>query len=1010
MNGRNNKFLIPVAAVVLAVSLIGLAISAKQLFLTSNHQAAGSAGGNATSNAISSKPVNTVNPANANGQATRQAVARTNPANQRANSPPAYSIFHPPPVISYPIHGILNSKLSYPVHFVMAMAACPGGQTIAMATEGQGLVMFRPDARPPHRWVQFHPEKAGGGFPSWNTYSVCFDSQGRLWVGTLRKGVVVGFIGRSGWQWRHYDEICRPASAKDPNFPNEGTMTFNGPIGSHVFAITENPVDHSIWLSTEAGISVYYPRGARHQAAGFAGGSIAAHQAGSDTPGSSSPMLFGRWRYITQANGLPSSPVDCIAFDKTGRVFAGTQCNGIAIATMQDNYQHWRIVKGPDHVTIHGTGNGLPSDLINAILVTKRTSKVYVATDWGLGISDDDGQSWHYIRGQDYAAKVAQLWHPPKHWQQPSPQSLSHLLPGDHVTCLAQDFSGRIYLGTWRNGYAIYQSGKGIIYHNTLPKGAWRHGGDYVNAILPVHLDRQDSEGLGGPTKVVLVARYGPVYNAAGKPVGGKGNPTIAWEGGQNAAKRINERQPNTRFPEAAAPPTRDQLASMADQLAEALKHAPSKSPQIVPITDDWRTQGSWLGRYGRYWACLFACGSGYAPVDCVWRPGAHYLYHGEFVGPHRRAGDSRRFYVRRIFTGDSRDPELPEVYLKDFRYTAQQRTAEDRRDSSIDDHGEIYPITWQGPGIYVYLRIPPGAYTLSLYLLNCNGHTARDRDRDYMLSPIPLSTDYHSMPLARPNITRLADLRGSARDRVVNFWGGEWKRFLVRGPMTLTIRVARNYSLNTILQAAVLDPLSEHPAPYYSGSTAWKFREGRRADFRASLIDAVGDSKPPLGWTSARGATSSRGLVSSQRLLQLLDILEHRDPELWAREQWGIYTPILRYCVGLGATDSSCRLAAGIAGGDCCFRLAMFRKWESSERSCGKVASRVIEDSVLRTSNGGVMGDKALRSRVRKIDAHIALVHPFQFECGVAFYLIRESAKQMKGKDEGGLVPPSGH
>ena len=133
MNGRNNKFLIPVAAVVLAVSLIGLAISAKQLFLTSNHQAAGSAGGNATSNAISPRSVNTVNPANANGQATRQAVARNNPANRRANSPPAYSIFHPPPVISYPIHGILNSKLSYPVHFGMAMAACPGGQTIAIS-------------------------------------------------------------------------------------------------------------------------------------------------------------------------------------------------------------------------------------------------------------------------------------------------------------------------------------------------------------------------------------------------------------------------------------------------------------------------------------------------------------------------------------------------------------------------------------------------------------------------------------------------------------------------------------------------------------------------------------------------------------------------------------------------------------------------------------------------------------------------------------------------------------
>lgn len=616
MNGRNNKFLVPVATVVLMASLIGLAISAKQLFFSPNHQVAGSAGGNAMSNAISSGSVNTVNPTDANGQATRQAFARNNPANQRVNSPSAYSIFHPPPVVSYPLHGILNSKLSYPVHFVMAMAACPGGQTIAMATEGQGLVMFRPDARPPHRWVQFHPEKAGGGFPSWNTYSVCFDSQGRLWVGTLRKGVVVGFIGRSGWQWRHYDEICRPASAKDPNFPNEGAMTFNGPIGSHVFAITENPVDHSIWISTEAGISIYYPRGSRRRNADLRGVHTAADSAGGTAVNpNTAPMLFGRWRYITQANGLPSSPVDCIAFDKTGRVFAGTQCNGIAIATMQDNYKHWRIVKGPDHVTLHGTGNGLPSDLINAILVTKQ-SKIYVATDWGLGISDDDGQSWHYIRGQDYAAKVAQLWHPPKHWQQPSPQSLSHLLPGDHVTCLAQDFKGRIYLGTWRNGYAIYQSGKGIIYHNTLPKGAWRHGGDYVNAILPVHLDRQDSEGLGGPTKVVLVGQYGAIAHPKSSAV------SIAWEGGQKAAKRINERQPDTRFPEAAAPPTRDQLAEMLHQI-QSTKLDPMKPGQVVALPADWRTEGNWEGNYGKYWMCLYDFGGGGGTLaNLIWSPG----------------------------------------------------------------------------------------------------------------------------------------------------------------------------------------------------------------------------------------------------------------------------------------------------------------------------------------------------------------------------------------------------
>ncbi len=968
MNGRNNKFLIPVAAVVLAASLIGLAISAKQLFFSSNHKAAGSAGGNNTSNAISSSSVNTVNPANANGQATRQAVARNNPVNRRANSPPAYSIFHPPPVVSYPIHGILNSKLSYPVHFVMAMAACPGGQTIAMATEGQGLVMFRPDARPPHRWVQFHPEKAGGGFPSWNTYSVCFDSQGRLWVGTLRKGVVVGFIGRSGWQWRHYDEICRPASAKDPNFPNEGTMTFNGPIGSHVFAITENPVDHSIWLSTEAGISVYYPRGAGkkdadlrgvHKAAGFTGGNNPALQTSTDTP-----MLFGRWRYITQANGLPSSPVDCIAFDKTGRVFAGTQCNGLAIATMQDNYQHWRIVKGPDHVTIHGTGSGLPSDLINAILVTKRTSKVYVATDWGLGISDDDGQSWHYIRGQDYAARVAQLWHPPKHWKQPSPQSLSRLLPGDHITCLAQDFKGRIYLGTWRNGYAIYQSGKGIIYHNTLSKGAWRHGGDYVNAILPEHLDGQDSEGLGGPTKVVLVARYGPVYNAAGRPVGGKGNPTIAWEGGQNAARRINERQPNTRFPEAAAPPTRDQLASMADQLAEALKHAPSRSPQIVPITDDWRTQGNWLGRYGRYWACLFAAGYPPNTWDDVWSPRSVRLCHTDFIGPHHIGVNTARYWVKKAWTDDNRALEIPNVFLRD-RYGGGGQApagAQGRTFASADDGGEAYGLAWQGPDFYEFLRLPRGAHEISIYFCNNGGHRGGTRERDYYIKLIPIRRTSSLFWPGRGELqanpdelllgaipaasVRFAALQtGTCDARVSNFYGGVWKRFIVQGPMRLVIRISRNYSLNTAPMALMLDTLYQRPTPYYGSATQWNIRkQAIEARGRAAILQLRSRAR-----ASALRGPGNFGAVSA--VSEALGFVRRNDPTIWVGDGTKVGIAILRWAFPKWGASP------GTSGEPILtqqyYANSLFKRWEAAEIDEGLATSRKIEQAVNRPLAG---------------------------------------------------------
>ena len=960
MNARTSRILIPLAAVVFVASLVGLGVSVTKLFFSSHPPAAVhiAAGGTAPAKALlASSGYRAGTPANSL-QKKSQPIAGNNRLNNRVNSGLQYSIFHPPPVVCRHLPGILNSKFSYPVRFIMAMAACPGGQTVAMATEGQGLVMFRPDARPPHRWVQFHPNKDGTGFPSWNTYSVCFDSQGRLWVGTLRKGVMVGYIGRRGWQWRHYDEICRPANAKNPNLPNEGAMTFNGPIGCHVFAIVENPIDHSIWISTEAGISVYYPRSARRKDADLRGAHIAAGSAGGNT----APMLFGRWRYITQANGLPSSPVDCMAFDKTGRIFAGTQCNGIAIANMQDNYQHWRMVKGPDHVTIHAKGKGLPSDLINAVLVTKQ-SKIYVATDWGLGISDDDGANWHYIRGQDYAAKVAQLWHPPKHWNAPNPQSLSKLLPGDHITCLAQDSKGRIWLGTWRNGYAIYEPGKGIVYHNTLPKGAWRHGGDYVNAILPVHLDEQDSEGIGGPARVVLVGRYGPVYNAAGKAVGGPSSASFAWEGGNNPARTVNERQPNTRFPAAAMPPTRDQLADMADQLAQAIETAPKKSPRIVPITDDWRTEGSWLGRYGRYWACLFA--AIYPMMDYIWRPGYSPVVRYHAIGPHHNPGDSLRFWCQSAATADPRSLELPEILL-DSLVIRQDTTWElGRRETEIDDHGEAYPITWQGPDLYLCLEIPAGRYFLSLYLMNPNGHIGVDRDRDFRLYPLPEPQSYQFFPSGHVSIVPLAREEGATRCRAAEIYCGVWKRFLVRGPLKVAIRIARNYSLNTIAQSAVLDPLAEHPAPYYCSRRAWLAREKDGGADRARLTEAWQRGESPWRrFQRAGNPTVGTNLMRSQDMLQILDVLEHRDPAAWAIAQHLAYLSILRQCAASPVGPSALAIAE-----KCYYKLSLFNRWEKTERSRGLATSRAIEQALRWNPEmpiSSVWGYTAVRSYVR--------------------------------------------
>jgi hypothetical protein len=51
---------------------------------------------------------------------------------------------------------------------------------------------------------------------------------------------------------------------------------------------------------------------------------------------------------------------------------------------------------------------------------------------------------------------------------------------------------------------------------------------------------------------------------------------------------------------------------------------------------------------------------------------------------------------------------------------------------------------------------------------------------------------------------------------RASDFYGGVYKRFLVRGPAKLTVQVNRNYSFNTILAGVMLDLVDELPPPYY--------------------------------------------------------------------------------------------------------------------------------------------------------------------------------------------------
>jgi hypothetical protein len=192
----------------------------------------------------------------------------------------------------------------------------------------------------------------------------------------------------------------------------------------------ESPLAGSVWMASSAGLAIYFPS--------------------TDT-----------WSYVTRAEGLPSDQANAIAFDGQGRVYVGTQCDGIALADPADHYATWKQVTAANptphavdgkivdvSVPTVGKGQGLPTDLINDLLVTK-DGMVYAATTLGLAWSSDHGESWQYVRGADWVDKVKNRFGgPPVGWVAPSDAARGGgMLAEDYVTALAEDGEGNLLVG-----------------------------------------------------------------------------------------------------------------------------------------------------------------------------------------------------------------------------------------------------------------------------------------------------------------------------------------------------------------------------------------------------------------------------------------------------------------------------------------------------------------------------------------------------------------------------------
>ena len=461
----------------------------------------------------------------------------------------------------------------------------------------------------------------------------------------------------------------------------------------------------------------------------------------------------------------------------------------------------------------------------------------------------------------------------------------------------------------------------------------------YITALLP----------LNPQQPYVALYQHGlaqiPVPRQVPNPTAAEGSKTETPRNGPAVAQ----------LPSPRPAPALDELNALL-QRVRAVPAADENAPAVTLLADDWRTQGDWLGRYGRYYARLHAMLS---PDDYEWGAGAQdtglvlnahaaRLRVGGAgaqdtglvarIGSHITPGDSLRYWVQWLYTEDARSLEMPPVYLDSRVIAGLVPTAGSiRRQSELDDHGEAYPITQQGPDLYLTLKVPQGAFYLSLYDCNKDGHSYSNRWRDYRVSVRP-----HPAELPLDSIEGFEEWPELASGRIRDFWHGVYKRFLVSGPQTLTIQVNRNYSHNAILAGAFLDQVSEEPEPYFAQPTLTlaQARQQRRARAAQLQLDSRADV--------AAAATEAEAVEAIWRELERT---KAENTAWWASEGRTVYARLLPWLEGEaarpGATGERTQ-ALEARLGTCYYQLAMFEPWEKSQQRRGLTTARHREGTAL--------------------------------------------------------------
>jgi hypothetical protein len=604
-----------------------------------------------------------------------------------------------------------------PRYIVCGTADRQGGAWLG--TEGQGVWSYRS-----HGLQQYSIQQ---GLAEDGACALACDSLGRIWAGHEAHGVSI----YNGHAWQNYDR-------------------FHGPGGSHVFAITTSPLDGDIWLATETGVARYSLK--------------------NDT-----------WTHFDRSTGLPTAEVEAIAVDHEGDVFVALPDAGIAVAKPSDNFAHWEVTTGPDDVPQQGSGAGLPTPIVHALLVT-HADVLYAGTTRGLARSVDHGATWSYLRGANWLQLLKGSYGgvPPNF----NATAVSPLLE-DWITSLAEDASGGLWVGYRAMGYSLF-SGDDNIPVKVL-KGK-------ISVVVPL------------PNQSCVLGSVGD-----GATLVGSGDLPVSSNAPPEFASALTADQFPTA-PKAISADVLDALRSKVEALAAG-------TDGVDYLTDDWETLGDWPGRYGTAAANLMA-GDPLRETD-----GCSIAL---TTGPYRHA------FMRYYETAKNKVGKLEDGLVNPVE---RKRTYYEHNDESYSQN--THPLWEEGPDLYVRIELPAGVHRVSLYFCNYEGHSAFQEWREFPLQvrrtngtgpitatddPILQAKDPNSNgSWLRPSETIEAELATIlCRSYVPRFWYGVYKQFLVRGAGTYWIKVVRNYANACKINGVFIDRMDVPPVAVTDSGSPW--------------------------------------------------------------------------------------------------------------------------------------------------------------------------------------------